>query len=242
MTLSKAILMIYTLDISYPTSPSLSKNKKILTPHHFLLYTPIKLQKLNNRLESHKETPMPTQRKSPVSNTRLLQQITEEIATMKAIHIDIIIELKKMQSWMQRLANRVSELEKEKRDTSSTLRARAVPSGSLCEKTEGGVILYGKKIRLNNDVADVFCQLACQDGHISKEHLAALCTPQNKLNKGEHILPGSLYQRLRRLKLALNNYRADLGECIVSKRQSTKGTPLYYAFDAKRCQAILGTK
>ncbi|MFZ1720505.1 MAG: hypothetical protein WAU28_04120 [Candidatus Moraniibacteriota bacterium] len=168
--------------------------------------------------------------------------MAEEFASMRALLMDYAAEFTKMRSAMQRLTNRVYELEKAKRDIPSTTRIATVPSDSPCEKTDGDVILYGKKIPLHRDVADVLYQLACQEGFISKEHLATLCRPHNKLCKGEHIQPGTVYQRLNRLKFALNAYHASLGECIVSERQSTKGTPLCYSFDAKKFCTILGIK
>jgi hypothetical protein len=129
---------------------------------------------------------MPIQRKSVVSKTELLQQMSEEIGAIQALVIDFTRELTMTRLGMERLANRINELEREKRDTSSTIATVAVPSDIMqCSKVAGGVILYGTKIPLNKDTADVLYHLVCQNGSISKEHLATLCTPQNKLSKGE---------------------------------------------------------
>ncbi len=194
---------------------------------------------------------MQAQRKSPASDTRLLQQMAEEIASMKALLMDLVIELKKTQASAQRLSNRVSELEKGTRDTPNTIPTATAPSGIQCSKVPDGVILYGKKIPLGKDTADVLYHLVCQDGIVTKERLATLCKPQNKLNKGEYIQTGSLYQRLRRLKMDLDDYHPDLGKsCILSiprKEFAPNGTTTKqggiandYRFDAEAFRAILG--
>ena len=196
---------------------------------------------------------MPTQRKSSVSDTQLLQQITKEVAAMKALLIDLVTDLKKTQAWMKRLANRVSELEKEKRDTSSALRTGVIPSNSPCEKTSGGVILHGKKIPLPPDATDVLYHLANANGIVSTEDLAVLCKPKNKLMIGETLQPRAIYQRLRRLKIALNNYHPDLGKnCVLSiprkkfgpdgKTIKQGGIANDYRFDAEAFRAMLGIK
>ncbi len=185
---------------------------------------------------------MPIQRKSVVSKTGLLQQMSEEIGALQALVIDLTRELTMMRLGMERLAARVYELERGASDKPDATLTVTVPSDIQCLKVPGGVILYGKKIPLNKDTADVLYHLVCQNDSVSKERLATLCTPQNQLNKGERILPGSLYQRLRRLKTALNAYHANLGECLVSVKKSTKGTPNDYSFDAERFRAILGIK
>lgn len=179
--------------------------------------------------------------------------MAEEIASMRALLMDHAAEFAKMRSAMQRLTNRVYELEKGKRDTVDDIPTATAPSGIPCERTGGGVILYGKKIPLNKDTADALYHLACQDGPISKERLAILCTPQNKLSLGERILPTSLYQRLRRLKLALDTYHPNLGkDCILSiPRRDTGpdgtttkqgGIANDYHFDAERFCEMLGIK
>lgn len=194
---------------------------------------------------------MQSQKKALTSDTRSLQQMAEEIASMKALLMDHATEFAKMRSAMQRLANRVSEQEKGTNDKPDATLTATAPSGIQCKVIEGGIIIYGRNIPLNNDAADAFYHLVCQDGIVTKEHLATLCTSQNTLNKEEHISTGALYQRLRRLKEALNRYHANLGkECILSiprKEFGPDGTTTKqggvvndYRFDAEKFRAILG--
>ncbi len=194
---------------------------------------------------------MRAQKKAPASDAESLQQMKEEIAAMQALIIDHTRELTTTRLGMERLAIRLYELEKGTNDKPDATLTATAPSGIQCKVIEGGIIIYGRNIPLNNDAADAFYHLVCQDGIVTKEHLATLCTSQNTLNKEEHISTGALYQRLRRLKEALNRYHANLGkECILSipRRETgpdgttTKqgGVVNDYRFDAEKFRAILG--
>lgn len=196
---------------------------------------------------------MPSQKKAPASDTKLLQQMAEEIASMKALLMDLVIDLKRTQASAQRLSNRVSELERGTRDTSGAISTATIPSSSPCENTGGGVILYGRKIPLNSDAADVLYHLANASGIVSTENLATLCRAKNNLMIGETLQPRAIYQRLRRLKMALDKYHPDLGKnCILSiprKEFGPDGTTTKqggitndYRFDAEKFRAILGIK
>ncbi len=193
---------------------------------------------------------MPSQKKAPASDTRHLQQITEEVAAMKALLMDLVIELKKTQASAQRLSNRVSELEKlEKNEDEPTVIA---PSNTHCSKgLNGVVVLYGKRLPLLPDAADVLYHLANASGIVSTEDLAVLCKPKNNLMIGETLQPRAIYQRLRRLRMTLDKYHPDLGKnCILSIPRkefgldgvTTKqgGIANDYRFDAEAFRAMLG--
>lgn len=196
---------------------------------------------------------MPSQKKALTSDTKSLQQMAEEIASMRALLMDHAAEFAKMRSAMQRLTDRVYELEKGTNDKSDATLTATAPSGIPCERTEGGVILYGRKIPLNKDTADVLCHLVNASGIVSTENLATLCKPKNNLMIGNTLQPRAIYQRLRRLKMALNNYHPNLGkECVLSiprKEFGPDGTTTKqggiandYRFDSKRFCEMLGIK
>jgi hypothetical protein len=159
-----------------------------------------------------------------------LEQINEEIAALKALVMDLVIESKKMQSALVRLREEIWEIKKRSKDISGP------PSPPRYVRTTNGVTIHGISLRLRPDVTEVFCFLVNQDRPISKQELAALCKNQSN-RQSDGLRDKAIYERIKRLKKSLNNHRTTLADCIVNIPQ---GKEHLYQFDAEKFRRILG--